>query len=99
MHLWLPLRTPSRRSRVSDPRLAPCPNFVGARLIIRMQLCRQMLALYARLGDVMPMNSTVSIEQYECTAHTAFCGDHLLHGKFANLNQLHHVQVRVPLCT
>ena len=66
---------PHSFSSIQGERSAPraLPKFCGRTAHHPYATCRQMLALYARLGDVMPMNSTASIEQYECTAHTAFC--------------------------
>ena len=54
---------------------------------------RQLLELYNRLAEVMPAHDRVVVDQYECTACTAFCGDMLLHGKHASLSQLHSLQV------
>ena len=54
----------------------------------------KVISLCNLLADFMPAKTANRVQQYECIAHMAFCGDVLPLGRYASLHTLNRIEMR-----
>ncbi len=54
----------------------------------------QLLKLRDELGDLVPHAARMVVQEYESLSHTCFCGEMLLHGRYASLAELQSISLR-----